>query len=131
MSNLSKASNDSSKTLSRKHVVEDMGNGLVSLLGGKWTSYRAMASHCVDEILSNYKSKFPDVNHESCQTLGFKLAGAYTRMELDKLITLTPDQWMKRYEDHFVYLYELPRASAQHLVKNYGTQSLRIVEFGT
>jgi len=34
-----------------------MGNGFISLLGGKWTSYRAMGEHCVNEILMNYSFK--------------------------------------------------------------------------
>jgi glycerol-3-phosphate dehydrogenase len=61
--------------------VEDMGNGLVSLLGGKWTSFRAMGKHTVDTILKNYK--FNDISHKDSQTLNYKLMGSYTKLELD------------------------------------------------
>lgn len=37
--------------LSRTHVIEFTDSGLCSLLGGKWTSFRAMGQETVDEIL--------------------------------------------------------------------------------
>jgi glycerol-3-phosphate dehydrogenase len=39
------------KTLLRDHEVEyDEQSGLISLLGGKWTTYRLMAQDCVDKL---------------------------------------------------------------------------------
>ncbi|MBN8441564.1 MAG: glycerol-3-phosphate dehydrogenase/oxidase [Thauera sp.] len=40
------------RTLSREHVVEVSPQGLVSVTGGKWTTYRAMAEDAVDTALS-------------------------------------------------------------------------------
>ncbi|PWJ58549.1 glycerol-3-phosphate dehydrogenase [Dyadobacter jejuensis] len=41
----------STKTLVRDHEVEvDSDSGLVSLLGGKWTTYRLMAKDAIDEV---------------------------------------------------------------------------------
>ncbi|MGJ8655777.1 MAG: FAD-dependent oxidoreductase [Akkermansiaceae bacterium] len=39
------------KSLSRKHVVEVSEGGVVSLLGGKWTTARAMGEDAVDAVL--------------------------------------------------------------------------------
>lgn len=39
--------------LSRTHEIEVSKSGLVSLMGGKWTSFRVMGEHTVDEILKN------------------------------------------------------------------------------
>jgi glycerol-3-phosphate dehydrogenase len=37
------------KKISREHVVEISRTGLVSLMGGKWTTYRKMAEDAVDD----------------------------------------------------------------------------------
>ena len=35
-------------------------SGLVSLMGGKWTSYRSQGEECVDKILKLYPNRFDD-----------------------------------------------------------------------
>jgi glycerol-3-phosphate dehydrogenase len=35
-------------SLSREHVLQSDRPGLLTIAGGKWTTYRAMAEHCVD-----------------------------------------------------------------------------------
>jgi glycerol-3-phosphate dehydrogenase len=35
--------------LSRDHVIQVGGSGLISIMGGKWTTYRRMAEDCVDQ----------------------------------------------------------------------------------
>jgi glycerol-3-phosphate dehydrogenase len=42
------ASNGSTAHLSREHVLEVSQSGLVTVVGGKWTTYRAMAQACID-----------------------------------------------------------------------------------
>jgi glycerol-3-phosphate dehydrogenase len=51
------------KQLSRDHTIEFSPSGLVTITGGKWTTYRKMAEDCVD-LLSN---RF-DLPQTSCQT---------------------------------------------------------------
>ena len=46
-----KKSSDTAR-LSRSHVIEVSDSGLVSLMGGKWTSFRHMGTETVDKILS-------------------------------------------------------------------------------
>lgn len=41
-----------SASLIRNHVIEISESGLVSLMGGKLTSYRQMGEETVDKILS-------------------------------------------------------------------------------
>jgi glycerol-3-phosphate dehydrogenase len=38
--------------LSRDHVLEVLGEGLLSIMGGKWTTYRKMAEDAVDRAVS-------------------------------------------------------------------------------
>jgi glycerol-3-phosphate dehydrogenase len=47
---LVRASNDTGTAeLSRDHVIQTGRSGLVSIMGGKWTTYRRMAEDCVDQ----------------------------------------------------------------------------------
>ena len=41
--------NASTASLSRDHVIHIDRSGLVSVMGGKWTTYRHMAEDCVDQ----------------------------------------------------------------------------------
>lgn len=70
----------SSKTssISRSHVIEVSDSGLVSLMGGKWTSFRVMGEHTVDQILETHSL---DTKHKESQTLNFNLIGSYSKME--------------------------------------------------
>jgi glycerol-3-phosphate dehydrogenase len=49
---LVKASEDSStSSLSREHTIEISGSGLLTIAGGKWTTYRNMAEDAVDHAI--------------------------------------------------------------------------------
>lgn len=41
--------------LSRKHVIEENTSGVIYVMGGKYTTYRAMAQECVEMILEGKK----------------------------------------------------------------------------
>jgi glycerol-3-phosphate dehydrogenase len=43
--------NRSTKRISREHVIEVSPSGLITVTGGKWTTYRQMAADTVDEVL--------------------------------------------------------------------------------
>jgi glycerol-3-phosphate dehydrogenase len=51
------------KQLSRDHTIEVSRSGLVTITGGKWTTYRKMAEDCVDLLSSHF-----DLPKSSCQT---------------------------------------------------------------
>ena len=122
----------SSKAISRNHVIEVTKSGLVSLMGGKWTSYRSQGEECVDRIIKENPDKFKDsLKYTSGQTLNFNLIGAYGKSELiDNLGSNNKDELYQSYIDKFVFEYKVPRDMAQHLIKTYGTTALRIVEEG-
>lgn len=82
-----KKQDGSTKSISRKHVIETTDNGMISLLGGKWTSYRVMGEHTVDRILD--LSKF-NYTHKNSQTEKIKLVGGYTKLELKDNLVLSP-----------------------------------------
>ena len=57
---------DTSNAL-RDHIVTDDKNGMVTITGGKWTTYRLMAKDAVDTITEN----------KNCVTDSIKLVGAH------------------------------------------------------
>ena len=56
-------SSSKSKDLSRKHKIIVCESGMVSIIGGKWTTYRRMAENVIDLTLK--KTKLPFVNSKT------------------------------------------------------------------
>jgi glycerol-3-phosphate dehydrogenase len=59
-----KKSSDTAR-LSRSHVIEVSDSGLVSLMGGKWTSFRHMGEETVDSLLQANPDKFTPLYDET------------------------------------------------------------------
>ena len=57
-------------TLSRDHVIHVDGSGLLTITGGKWTTYRHMAEDCVDHAIT--LGKLPDAD---CATKKLRIHG--------------------------------------------------------
>jgi len=63
-------------TLSRDHVIHVDGTGLLTITGGKWTTYRHMAEDCVDHAIT--LGRLPDMEcaTKSLHIHGYMEAGA-------------------------------------------------------
>lgn len=123
-----KKSSDTAR-LSRSHVIEVSESGLVSLMGGKWTSFRHMGEETVDTILSANPDKFEPL-HDKTQTLNFNFIGSYSKVEALEGLILEPKLLFSQYQDHLVFTRDLPKDVAEHLIHTYGTSALRVVELG-
>jgi glycerol-3-phosphate dehydrogenase len=66
------ADEDNTKTISREHTILVSRSGLVTVTGGKWTTYRAMAEDVLDKCAS--KGLFPPSSKG--RTTHLKLVGA-------------------------------------------------------
>jgi glycerol-3-phosphate dehydrogenase len=98
------------KKLIRDHEVEvDDMSGLVSVLGGKWTTYRAMAEDGV-----NHAQQAIPGRQAACKTLDFPLTGASG---------YTPEYWKQLMES-----YRLSPETARHLVQKFGTDSPKVLD---
>jgi glycerol-3-phosphate dehydrogenase len=99
------------KTLIRDDEVEvDETSGLVSILGGKWTTYRLMAERTIDRVESRLgRSLTP------CSTREYPLSGA-KGFSVDYWRTLRP---------------RVSEATARHLASKYGTQAEKVVDLMT
>jgi glycerol-3-phosphate dehydrogenase len=97
----------STKSLVRDHEVEvDSESGLVSLLGGKWTTYRLMAKDTIDEADAIFSKS------NQCMTADHMLAGG-ENYSLGSAQKLTAE-------------FDLQNDIANHLVKKYGSRAATI-----
>ncbi|HJE57808.1 MAG TPA: glycerol-3-phosphate dehydrogenase/oxidase [Nocardiopsis listeri] len=88
----------STAELSREHLVSVAPNGSVTVVGGKLTTYRAMAEEAVDAAVAEHR-----LRAGPCRTRELPLVGAASHEELDGL--------------------DAPR----HLVCRYGTEAPAVV----
>ncbi|CRG99863.1 FAD-dependent glycerol-3-phosphate dehydrogenase, putative [Plasmodium relictum] len=111
--------------ISRSHEIIEDENGLISILGGKWTIYRKMAQDTIDYILSNHKDKIK--SKYNCRTKFLMLIGSHDENGISKQDDLTfgcsklSKQLIQKYP-------ELDYDTANHLVANYGYLSKKVCE---
>jgi len=67
---LLKGESEETSKLSREHAVIDRGTGLVSVAGGKYTTYRVMASDAVDAIAPYLGVELPESRTEAVTLIG-------------------------------------------------------------
>ncbi len=79
--------------LSRRHAVLTSGTGVVTVVGGKLTTYRRMAEDAVDAAVSG-----SGLRARPCRTARLPLAGATSRAELARLAAGSPaPRLVRRY----------------------------------
>jgi len=97
------------KRLIRDHEVEiDEHSGLVSILGGKWTTYRAMAEDTIDAV-----QRCLGQTVHSGRTKHHQLSGAEG---------FEPDYW-----NELAGKFNLPEVTARHLASKFGTKAADVV----
>ncbi|HEY0433372.1 MAG TPA: glycerol-3-phosphate dehydrogenase/oxidase [Chitinophagaceae bacterium] len=69
---LVKASAKTTAALSRDHHIAVSGSGLITVSGGKWTTYRKMAEDAVDRVVQLYSLKASPCKTESLRIHGFQ-----------------------------------------------------------
>jgi glycerol-3-phosphate dehydrogenase len=104
----SKAAVNTGKLI-RDHEVElDAASGLISVLGGKWTTYRAMAEDGIDCVQRTLA-----VEPRECRTLDFPLSGA--------------EGFWVEYWRQLAEKYDLSSRSARHLAQKFGTDAPKVL----
>jgi len=98
------------KKLIREHEVEiDRESGLISVLGGKWTTYRAMAEDAVNAVQ---------------QRLGVPVGGCTTREHH----LSGSEGYSDVYPQSLVATYGVSEATARHLCEKFGTRAGAVLE---
>ena len=101
-------SKPNTESIARNHIIDVCKNsGLVTVAGGKWTTYRVMAEEAVDAAINDN----PDtLGHAGkCMTLGLKLEGG--------------QGWTPTMHINLVQDYGLEEDVAIHLATTYGDKA--------
>jgi len=97
--------------LARDHVITDSPSGLLTIAGGKWTSYRKMAQDAIDHALKQFQLQPPK---PACQTEKLPVLGSADYDEQENL---------KLSRDH-----GLDDDIAAYLNRTYGDQASQVVQ---
>jgi glycerol-3-phosphate dehydrogenase len=98
------------KKLLREHEVEvDNQSGLISVLGGKWTTYRAMAEDAINAVQ---------------RQLGIAVGGCVTR---EHALSGT-EGYSSAYPQGLVANYSVTDTTARHLSEKFGTRATAVLE---
>ena len=98
----SKEEGENTKTLSREHVVLVARSGLVTVTGGKWTTYRAMAEDVMSKCLEHQLL----LSKQATGTEHLKLVGA---KNLDMpLVSICEPEGLHSYGDEQHFVNSLP-----------------------
>ncbi len=112
----------SESRVSREHQILIGEDGLITIAGGKLTTYRKMAKECVDVAVNLLKltDKLPDDIH-SGQTFKFPLPGAVGWPEDD-------DHSKVAVELSKACDCDLPAEVSRHLINTYGMRALELAK---
>lgn len=106
---LSAGKSGDTQNLSRDYEMEvDQLSGLISVMGGKWTTYRAMAEDTINVV-----QEFLGEPVTSSETGEYLLSGARG---------WNPDYWRTLIRE-----YGVTQPTAQHLVQKFGTHAGRVL----
>ncbi|EIN08083.1 DAO-domain-containing protein [Punctularia strigosozonata HHB-11173 SS5] len=95
----------STEGLVRNHMINLSDSGLLTIAGGKWTTYRAMAEETVDEAVKAFGLK----PKNGCVTERVQLVGS--------------DAWSRNMFIGLIQRYGLDTEVAKHLAENYGDRA--------
>ncbi len=107
---VSRGGSADTKKLSRDDELElDPQSGLISIMGGKWTTHRAMAQDTIDAV-----QKYLDLPVTPALTRNRPLTGASG---------FTPVYWMSLVRD-----FGISEQTSQHLAGRFGTNAPEVLE---
>ncbi|KAF7659140.1 hypothetical protein LDENG_00002810 [Lucifuga dentata] len=102
-------SSKDTQSICRNHIVSISDSGLVTIAGGKWTTYRSMAEETLDAAI-----KAHGLTAMPCKTVGLLLEGAKG---------WTPTLYIRLVQD-----YGLEKEVAQHLASTYGGRAFDVAK---
>ena len=100
--------------LSREFRLVESSAGLLSIVGGKYTTYRAMAEAAVDAV---------------CRRLGMRRRCVTQDLPLDGTPSEPWTLFMSRAAAELQYRYRLTDGSARHLANRYGRRAYEVAAY--
>eukprot|EP01120_Amphizonella_sp_Union-15-10_P013338 TRINITY_DN6172_c0_g4_i2.p1 TRINITY_DN6172_c0_g4~~TRINITY_DN6172_c0_g4_i2.p1 ORF type:complete len:722 (-),score=143.49 TRINITY_DN6172_c0_g4_i2:60-2225(-) len=100
------------ESLSRNHLIHLSDNKLLTIAGGKWTTYRRMAEDCVDKAIEAFQLN-PQYPH--CRTEHVPLLGAQR---------YSPTMFI-----NLIQQFGLDKRIARHLAESYGDRAFAVATY--
>jgi glycerol-3-phosphate dehydrogenase len=108
----------STAAISRQHSLEESVDGLVSIAGGKLTTYRLMAAETVDYVADRLMWDDPELHVPDCRTDQIPLGGWSRTEDINKSVaTLARD----------AFLLGLDAETAAYLPSAYGSETRAVL----
>ncbi|ODQ67759.1 DAO-domain-containing protein [Nadsonia fulvescens var. elongata DSM 6958] len=101
------------ESLVRNHLITYSDSGMMTISGGKWTTYRQMAEEAVDSITETFNLATPLAS--KAITANLKLVGA--------------ENWNNFLFISLLQNYNLTPDVAKHLSSNYGDRATTVLSF--
>lgn len=99
--------------LVRSHLITVSPSKLITISGGKWTTYREMAEETVDTVVKT----FPQLKASRCVT--------------NEIVLIGGNDYSKNYSARLIHEYHIPLKLAKHFSHNYGSRSSLILDLYT
>ncbi|XP_022905976.2 glycerol-3-phosphate dehydrogenase, mitochondrial [Onthophagus taurus] len=99
------------QSLARNHIIHVSPSKLITIAGGKWTTYRHMAEETIDTAIKCIEL---EPIYKECQTQNIKLEGA--------------DNWTPTMYIRLVQDFGLEFETAQHLATAYGDRAFHVAK---
>ncbi|EPY75905.1 glycerol-3-phosphate dehydrogenase, mitochondrial precursor [Camelus ferus] len=100
------------QSISRNHVVDISESGLITIAGGKWTTYRSMAEDTINAAVKTH-----DLKAGPSRTVGLFLQGG--------------KDWSPTLYIRLVQDYGLESEVAQHLAATYGDKAFEVAKMAS
>ncbi|XP_067629001.1 glycerol-3-phosphate dehydrogenase, mitochondrial isoform X1 [Eurosta solidaginis] len=97
------------QSLARNHIVHVSPSNLVTIAGGKWTTYRAMAEHTLDAAI------------KACNLKPERAEAVTSYLKIEGGQGWTPTMYIRLVQD-----FGLECEVAQHLAKSYGDRAFAV-----
>jgi len=102
---------DDTQSLARNHIVHVSKTNLVTIAGGKWTTYRAMAEHTMDAAI------------KACKLMPKRAECITDKLQIEGSHGWTPTMYIRLVQD-----FGLECEVAQHLAKAYGDRAYPVAK---
>lgn len=100
---------EDAKSLVRDHEVEvDKTSGLISIMGGKWTTYRIMAKDTIDK----------------CEEI---LRGSVSECKTHEQLLIGAEGWVREDYKRLARKFSIPEYVTRRLNRRYGTEAVKIL----
>ncbi|ODV59834.1 glycerol-3-phosphate dehydrogenase [Ascoidea rubescens DSM 1968] len=112
-SKIKKGEENSTQGIVRNHLIYKSETGLITISGGKWTTYREMAEVTVDNVVKNFK---------------FNNIGLIKECQTKKIVLSGGENFDSKLPVKLIHKYSIPNDIAEHLSTNYGSRAPIILE---